>query len=596
MPSACDGRLRRATSRRLHVRELGLEHRPDLLGTLERLDVPGEGDEVAPEAVVAEQLRGGDGVAGGQRLLEAPEPLGDLSGSGLDDGLGHALLQAGDRRPHSCPTGRQEGPLVADHTDVDWLLRSRLGSHLFLIAGSAAVPAAALHALTRGGEAPVSGVGHLVDHGRRLVHRRVRVASPSRSPASAGRDGRSLISGGAFGAMTLLLVIHGLATPGRLPRPQRDHRPRRRRRAARRRRDARARGAPRAAAHGQPAGAGARRRRAPGLIAAAGIAAFANPSIVPKLPRPGSPRRRRLPRRRPRFYLVVALRAVRTFTLTRRASDLVVVVGVTWLGFALVPVAAAAARLLAWWTGHTSSCSASRSSACRSRSTSVAAAVAPARRRPPRRGARRLPGGVPRSARARAHAAPGGEGPLDRGAHAPRRGARGAGSATSSASPPGACASSRSAGCCTTWASSRCPTRSSASRARWTTRSSRHPPPSRRRRRAARRASASPPASAAMVAATTSAWTAAATPTRSPAPSSTSRPASSPSPTSTTRSSPPASTAPPGRRARARRCCATRPAWLRPALRRRVGAPRRRRRARAAPRCLTALSLASGAA
>ena len=111
------------------------------------------------------------------------------------------------------PTGRQESLLVADHTNVDWLLRSRLGSHLFLIAGSAAVPAAALHALTRGGEAPVSGVGHLVI-----------MAVGSSIAAFAcialaiagvrGRDGRSLISGGAFGAMTLLLVIHGLATPG----------------------------------------------------------------------------------------------------------------------------------------------------------------------------------------------------------------------------------------------------------------------------------------------------------------------------------------------------------------------------------------------
>ena len=112
MPSASEGGSVVRNPARLHVRELGLEHRPDLLGALERLEVPGEGDEVAPEAVVAEQLRGGDGVAGGQRLLEAPEPLGDLSGSGLDDGLGHALLQAGDRRPHSARPVVKEGLLV----------------------------------------------------------------------------------------------------------------------------------------------------------------------------------------------------------------------------------------------------------------------------------------------------------------------------------------------------------------------------------------------------------------------------------------------------------------------------------------------------
>jgi putative nucleotidyltransferase with HDIG domain len=49
----------------------------------------------------------------------------------------------------------------------------------------------------------------------------------------------------------------------------------------------------------------------------------------------------------------VALRAVRTFTLTRRASDLVVVVGVTWLAFALVPALLLQPGSLAWWTGHT---------------------------------------------------------------------------------------------------------------------------------------------------------------------------------------------------------------------------------------------------
>jgi HD-GYP domain-containing protein (c-di-GMP phosphodiesterase class II) len=235
---------------------------------------------------------------------------------------------------------------------VDWLLRSRLGSHLFLIAGSAAVPAAALHALSRGGDAPVSGLAHLIA-----------MAASSSVAATAcialalagirGRDGRSLISGGAFGAMTLLLVIHGLATPGVLLGPNGII--------------ALAGGIalPVGGAMLALAALPALRRtdslRAPGVailgflgaIAIAGVVAFANPEVVPKLPEAGSDVAVGFLVAGLGFYLAVALRAVRTFTLTRRASDLVVVVGVTWLGFALIPVLLLQAGTWAWWTGHT---------------------------------------------------------------------------------------------------------------------------------------------------------------------------------------------------------------------------------------------------
>jgi putative nucleotidyltransferase with HDIG domain len=235
---------------------------------------------------------------------------------------------------------------------VDWLLRSRLGSHLFLIAGSAAVPAAALHALTRGGEAPVSGVGHLII----MAVGSSIAAFACIALAIAGvrsRDGRSLISGGAFGAMTLLLVIHGLATPGVFLGPNGII--------------ALAGGA------ALPVGGamlalsalpGLRRSeslRTPAVavatllvaIAAAGIAAFAHPSIVPPLPQAGSDAAVGFLVVGVCFYLLVAVRAVRTYTLTRRASDLVVVVGVTWLGFALVPVLLLQPGTWAWWLGHT---------------------------------------------------------------------------------------------------------------------------------------------------------------------------------------------------------------------------------------------------
>ena len=58
------------------------------LGAFDRLDVPGERDEVAPEAGLQEQLRCGLGVAAREGLLEARQPLVDLGG-GLHDGAGH---------------------------------------------------------------------------------------------------------------------------------------------------------------------------------------------------------------------------------------------------------------------------------------------------------------------------------------------------------------------------------------------------------------------------------------------------------------------------------------------------------------------------
>ena len=235
---------------------------------------------------------------------------------------------------------------------MDWLLRSRLGSRLFLIAGSAAVPAAAMHALSRGGDAPISGLAHLLV----MAVASGIAAAASIALALAGarmRDARSIISGGAFGAMTLLLVIHGLSTPGIILGPN----------------------GLIALAGGSalPVGGAVLALTAlPGLrraeslrwpvisvlaflavIAVAGSIAFLNPSVVPPHPQAGSALAVALLAVGMTFYVIVALRAVRTFTLTRRASDLVVVVGVTWLAFALVPALLLQPGSLAWWTGHT---------------------------------------------------------------------------------------------------------------------------------------------------------------------------------------------------------------------------------------------------
>ena len=142
------------------------------------------------------------------------------------------------------------------------------------------------------------------------------------------------------------------------------------------------------------------------------------------------------------FLALLILRAVRTFMLTRRAADLPVAVGCVWLGVALSPQLLVGPGTLALYLGHVlRDRSASCWSASRSRSTCK------------RGGASRplvgdLPaaelvadrGGLPRPARPRAHGPARAQGPLDRGAHAPRRPARRPRSARSSGSRRRACA------------------------------------------------------------------------------------------------------------------------------------------------------------
>src|SRR3954454_20803889 len=99
------GRLGRTPAAGLRVAERGVEHRPDAVPALDRLDVPRECDEVAPVAVVAEQIGRGGGVALCQRILEAREPRIDLGGDGRGGGVGHGSSWAG--------TG---GSILPDHT------------------------------------------------------------------------------------------------------------------------------------------------------------------------------------------------------------------------------------------------------------------------------------------------------------------------------------------------------------------------------------------------------------------------------------------------------------------------------------------------
>ncbi len=96
------------------VRQRGLEHVRDAVASLDRPDVPREGDEVAPVALGGEQLRRGGGVAGLQRAVEALQPLGHLRGCGRTDGRGHRISPryrwASSTEYHAGAAGR--GPRV----------------------------------------------------------------------------------------------------------------------------------------------------------------------------------------------------------------------------------------------------------------------------------------------------------------------------------------------------------------------------------------------------------------------------------------------------------------------------------------------------
>jgi hypothetical protein len=87
----------------LHGCERVLEHVLDAAGPLDRLDVPGERDQIAPVALGREQLGGAGGVTAPQRLVETREPLVDLGRDGAaGGGARHGLSSyAGGGRTNS---------------------------------------------------------------------------------------------------------------------------------------------------------------------------------------------------------------------------------------------------------------------------------------------------------------------------------------------------------------------------------------------------------------------------------------------------------------------------------------------------------------
>ncbi|HEY6584913.1 MAG TPA: HD-GYP domain-containing protein [Gaiellaceae bacterium] len=166
------------------------------------------------------------------------------------------------------------------------------------------------------------------------------------------RDGRTVLIGTAFSVMAALLALHGIATPGivmgdngvvsftggaTLPiggailalaaLPQ-----------LRRPEDVRS----------------LLLLQGVLLVAVLGLGAtgIAFPQLVPAVPEPGSPAALMLLAVGLAFYALLALRALRTFLLTHRHADLLVVVGITWLAAALPPAMLLHWWELGWWLGH----------------------------------------------------------------------------------------------------------------------------------------------------------------------------------------------------------------------------------------------------
>ncbi|MDP9377575.1 MAG: HD-GYP domain-containing protein [Actinomycetota bacterium] len=179
------------------------------------------------------------------------------------------------------------------------------------------------------------------------------VASTVLSIAGARRgDGRIVLLGTAFSTMTALLAVHGFATPGVLAGDN---------------------GVGSIAGGlSLPAGAGVLaltalpalqrpQRMAPlitaqmliaCLIVALGACALVAPSLIQARPQAGGPGALTLMTAGLAMLSVIALRAIRTWQLSRRSSDLIAALGVAWLAVALVAQMTIPADTVGYYAGH----------------------------------------------------------------------------------------------------------------------------------------------------------------------------------------------------------------------------------------------------
>jgi putative nucleotidyltransferase with HDIG domain len=88
------------------------------------------------------------------------------------------------------------------------------------------------------------------------------------------------------------------------------------------------------------------------FIFALGLAALAEPSLVPPVPKPRSFAAWAVLLGGMAFYAILFWRALRTFRLTRRRTDLLVGIGIVWLASALPAALLLGYWNLGWWLGH----------------------------------------------------------------------------------------------------------------------------------------------------------------------------------------------------------------------------------------------------
>ena len=233
---------------------------------------------------------------------------------------------------------------------MEHVLRDRKLAFLVLTAACASLPAAVIHFFGENTYYPPSWVHFVfIAFGASIAA----AAALALTIAGARRnDGRTVLLGTAFTVMTALLAVHGFATPGILVEET---------------------GVIAVAgAAVLPAGAAVLALSAlPSLrrpqavrwlivlqvvlvttILGFGLVGLLVPDSLPSVPEAGSPAAQTLMFAGFAFFLWPAMRAVRTFVLTRRFSDLCVVIGITWLAAALYPQLMMNFGEIGWWVGH----------------------------------------------------------------------------------------------------------------------------------------------------------------------------------------------------------------------------------------------------
>ena len=230
------------------------------------------------------------------------------------------------------------------------LLRQRTVSLLGLLAGCAVVPAGVVHLFGQN-QVQVDGAVHFLPI---AISAGIAAAAALALTVFGARqgDGRAVLVGTAFSSMAALLSIHGLTTPGFLVE------------------DSGLVGF--SGALTLPVGGAVlalsaipelRRPSAvrPLLwlqgvlvasIVALGVAGILVPSLVPDVPEPASTAAYIVLGFGLLFYGTLAVRAGRTYLLTRRFADLAVVYGLVLLAVSLVPGLLLTFMDLGWWLGH----------------------------------------------------------------------------------------------------------------------------------------------------------------------------------------------------------------------------------------------------